>query len=265
MPVVIVDDDQAVRSRLTMQLEVGFVTADSIDDLRARLNGTPVVAVLRPVDLVGDGPRRRRTAGRRAPGGRCAADRGRAHDGPVPPVAAGGHQGRAGRAGRHGQPVRVGPPDRGWPVRRPVPRRLHHRGRQRVRPGAHRLLHQGRRRQVGAGHQPRRRRARQAIEQAGGARRRRPPVRRHLRDAQAGPAPHGGRRRRLARPPRRQPAAEPALARPIGPVHPGGPARAPVRRPDHRGEMVQIVDLLRRLRDTSSSTRRRTSTTSCWR
>jgi pilus assembly protein CpaE len=48
VPIVIVDDDQAVRSRLAMQLGESAVTASSIEDLRLRLNGTPVVAVLGP-------------------------------------------------------------------------------------------------------------------------------------------------------------------------------------------------------------------------
>jgi pilus assembly protein CpaE len=48
VPVVIVDDDQAVRSRLAMQLGETAVTATSIDELRARLSGAPVVAVLGP-------------------------------------------------------------------------------------------------------------------------------------------------------------------------------------------------------------------------
>ena len=47
-PVVIVDDDQAVRSRLAMQLGESAVTVSSIDELRGRLNGTPIVAVLGP-------------------------------------------------------------------------------------------------------------------------------------------------------------------------------------------------------------------------
>ena len=48
VPVVIVDDDQAVRSRLAMQLGESAVTVGSIDELRPRLNGTPVVVVLGP-------------------------------------------------------------------------------------------------------------------------------------------------------------------------------------------------------------------------
>jgi pilus assembly protein CpaE len=48
VPVVIVDDDQAVRSRLAMQLGESAVTVSSIDELRSRLNGTSVVVVLGP-------------------------------------------------------------------------------------------------------------------------------------------------------------------------------------------------------------------------
>jgi pilus assembly protein CpaE len=48
VPIVIVDGDQAVRSRLAMQLGESAVAVGSIDQLEQRLNGNPVVAVLGP-------------------------------------------------------------------------------------------------------------------------------------------------------------------------------------------------------------------------
>lgn len=48
IPTVIVDADQAVRSRLAMQLGELAIAVGSIDQLRERLNGNPVVAVLGP-------------------------------------------------------------------------------------------------------------------------------------------------------------------------------------------------------------------------
>jgi pilus assembly protein CpaE len=48
VPVVIVDEDQAVRSRLAMQLGEAAVAVGTLDELRVRLTGAPVVAVLGP-------------------------------------------------------------------------------------------------------------------------------------------------------------------------------------------------------------------------
>jgi pilus assembly protein CpaE len=48
VPVVIVDDDQAVRSRLAMQLGESAVAVGSIAELQPRLTGIPVVVVLGP-------------------------------------------------------------------------------------------------------------------------------------------------------------------------------------------------------------------------
>jgi pilus assembly protein CpaE len=48
IPIVIVDGDRAVRSRLAMQLGEMAVAVDSLADLRARLNGNPLVVVLGP-------------------------------------------------------------------------------------------------------------------------------------------------------------------------------------------------------------------------
>jgi pilus assembly protein CpaE len=48
LPVAVVDHDQAVRSRLAMQLGDLAVPLSSMDELRARLNGNPLVAVLGP-------------------------------------------------------------------------------------------------------------------------------------------------------------------------------------------------------------------------
>jgi pilus assembly protein CpaE len=48
VPTVIVDADQAVRSRLAMQLGELAIAVTSIDQLRERTNGNPVVAVLGP-------------------------------------------------------------------------------------------------------------------------------------------------------------------------------------------------------------------------
>ena len=48
LPTIIVDADQAVRSRLAMQLGELALPVGSLDALRERLSGTPVVAVLGP-------------------------------------------------------------------------------------------------------------------------------------------------------------------------------------------------------------------------
>ena len=48
VPIVIVDVDQAVRSRLAMQLGESAVAVDSIAELQPRLTGIPVVVVLGP-------------------------------------------------------------------------------------------------------------------------------------------------------------------------------------------------------------------------
>jgi pilus assembly protein CpaE len=48
VPIVIVDDDQAVRSRLAMQLGESAVAVGSIAELQPRLTGIPVVVVLGP-------------------------------------------------------------------------------------------------------------------------------------------------------------------------------------------------------------------------
>jgi pilus assembly protein CpaE len=47
-PIVVVDDDQAVRSRLAMQLGEGAEAVASVDELGAHLNGAPIVIVLGP-------------------------------------------------------------------------------------------------------------------------------------------------------------------------------------------------------------------------
>jgi pilus assembly protein CpaE len=48
IPTVIVDADQAVRSRLAMQLGELAIAVSTVDQLRERLNGSPVVAILGP-------------------------------------------------------------------------------------------------------------------------------------------------------------------------------------------------------------------------
>lgn len=48
VPIVIVDDDQAIRSRLAMQLGENAVSVGSIAELQPRLTGIPVVVVLGP-------------------------------------------------------------------------------------------------------------------------------------------------------------------------------------------------------------------------
>ena len=101
--------------------------------------------------------------------------------------------------------------------------------------------------------------------QARRAGRRRPAVRRRRRDAQAGPAAHDRRRRRLARPPRPHAAhAVPDAPRAVGPADPAGPARAVVRRPDQRRrDGADRRDAAHASAATSSSTPRPTSTRSC--
>ena len=209
VPVVIVDDDQAVRSRLAMQLGESAVTARSIDDLRARLNGTPVVVVLGPSisSAMGLADAERLVAEHPEVGALLIAAelttdlfrqslRAGIKDVLAAPV----------DTASLAESVRriAGGLSAARPAAATPPRSTGEFGRVitvfSTKGGAGKSVMATNLAVVLA----------KRSEQAGGARRRRPPVRRHRRDAQAGPAAHDRRRRRLARPPRRQPAAEPA-------------------------------------------------------
>jgi pilus assembly protein CpaE len=55
LPIVVVDDDQAVRSRLAMQLGEGTAAVATVEDLGTHLKGAPVVVVLGPSCATAEG------------------------------------------------------------------------------------------------------------------------------------------------------------------------------------------------------------------